>query len=155
MFVPALRLSLRLSASARRAPTFGTDAVKDDQRYGWNGGGVGKFMGKWLRDQKLLSTAKIKDEKQPAVYRDNYDGMLGFPKCSWGAWKTRDVCVVDIRRTPGFTAGYCYGSRVDYIDEQYYASLTEDVNDSQLNLWKVFLFGTDTKPLDNYSNGCG
>jgi hypothetical protein len=155
VFVPALRLSLRLSASARCAPPFGTDAVKDDQRYGRNGGGVGKFMGKRLRDQKLLSMVKIKDEKQPAVYRDNYDGMLGFPKSSWGDWRCATcACVVDIRRTVGFAAGYCYGSRVDYLDEQYYASLTEDAYESQLNQWKVFLFSTNTKPLDNYSNRC-
>ncbi len=54
VFVPSLRRSLRLSASARCAPLFGTDFIKDDQRYGWNGG-VGKFMGKWLRDMKLLT----------------------------------------------------------------------------------------------------
>jgi len=80
--------------------------------YGWNGG-VGKFMGKWLRDQKLLSMVKIKDEKQPAVYPDNYDGMLGFPKSSWGDLETREVSVVDI---PGFAAGYCYSSRVDHVE---------------------------------------
>jgi hypothetical protein len=50
---------------------------------------------------RLLS----KDEKQPAVYPDNDDGMLGFPKPSWGDWETRDVYVVDFRQTPEFAAG--------------------------------------------------
>jgi uncharacterized protein DUF1329 len=147
VFVPALRRSLRLSASARCAPLFGSDYIKDDQRYGWNGG-VGKFMGKWLRDMKLLTLVTM-DHKLPASL-DNYDGMLGWPKPSWGDWETRDAYVVDIRRSPEFAAGYCYGSRVDYIDKQYYTSLAEDIYDAQLQLWKVFVFSTATKNLDNY-----
>ncbi len=149
VFVPALRRSLRLSASARCAPLFGTDAIKDDQRYGWNGG-VGKFMGKWLRDQKLLTLVKLKDNKIPAVYPGNYYEPLGFPKPSFGDWEIRDASVVDIRRSPEFATGYCYGSRVDYIDKQYYTNLAQDVYDAQLQLWKVFVFSTDTKDLDNY-----
>ncbi len=147
VFVPALRRSLRLSASARCSPLFGTDLIKDDQRYGWNGG-VGKFMGKWLRDQKLLSLVTM-DTKLP-VSLANYDGFLGFPKPSFGDWETRDVNVVDIRRSPEFATGYCYGSRVDYIDSQYYTSLAEDVYDGQMQLWKVYMISTATKNFDNY-----
>ena len=147
VFVPALRRSLRLSASARCAPLFGTDAIKDDQRYGWNGG-VGKFMGKWLRDMKLLTLVTM-DTKLPASLA-NYDGGLGWPKPSWGDWETRDAYVVDIRRSPEFAAGYCYASRVDYIDKQYYTSMAEDVYDSQLQLWKIYVFSTATKNFDNY-----
>ena len=61
---------------------------------------------------------KTKDEKQPTVYLDDYDGMLGFPKSSRGHWETREAYVVDVRRSPEFPPGYCYGSRVDYIDKQ-------------------------------------
>jgi hypothetical protein len=147
VFVPALRRSLRLSASARCAPLFGSDAIKDDQRYGWNGG-VGKFMGKWLRNMKLLTLVTM-DNKLPASLA-NYDGVLGWPKPSWGDWETRDAYVVDIRRSPEFAAGYCYGSRVDYIDSQYYTSLAEDVYDSQLQLWKIYVVSTNTKNFDNY-----
>ncbi len=147
VFVPALRRSLRLSASARCAPLFGTDAIKDDQRYGWNGG-VGKFMGKWLRDMKLLTMLTM--DPKIASNMANWDGMLAFPKPSWGEWETRDVYVVDIRRVPEFATGYCYGSRVDYIDKQYYTSLAEDVYDAQLQLWKIYLFETETKNFDNY-----
>jgi Protein of unknown function (DUF1329) len=148
IFVPSLRRTLRVSATARCAPLFGTDYIKDDQRYGWNGG-VGKFVGTWLRDQKLLTLVKM-NEKEVAVFPDNYDGFLGWPKPSWGDWETRDVYVDDIRRAPEFRPGYCYGSRVDYIDKQYYTSLAEDIYDSNLKLWKVFLINTDSKPLDNY-----
>jgi hypothetical protein len=147
VFVPALRRSLRLSASARCSPLFGSDAIKDDQRYGWNGG-VGKFMGKWLRDMKLLSLVTM-DGKLAADIK-NWDGFISFPKPSWGDWETRDVNVVDIRRLPEFATGYCYGSRVDYIDKQYYTSLAEDIYDSQLQLWKIYVFETSTKNFDNY-----
>jgi hypothetical protein len=147
VFVPSLRRSLRLSASARCSPLFGTDYIKDDQRYGWNGG-VGKFMGKWLRDMELLTLVTM-DNKLPASLA-NWDGMLGWPKPSWGDWETRDAYVVDIRRVPEFAAGYCYGSRVDYIDKQYYTSLAEDIYDTQLQLWKIIVFSTNTKQLDNY-----
>jgi uncharacterized protein DUF1329 len=147
VFVPALRRSLRLSASARCAPLFGSDAIKDDQRYGWNGG-VGRFMGKWLRDMKLL-TLVMMDSKVPASLT-NWDGALGWAKPSWGDWETRDAYVVDIRRSPEFAAGYCYGSRVDYIDKQYYTSMAEDIYDSQLQLWKIYVFATAPKNFDNY-----
>jgi hypothetical protein len=147
VFVPALRRSLRLSASARCAPLFGSDAIKDDQRYGWNGG-VGKFMGKWLRDMKLLTLVEM-DPKLPASLA-NWDGMLGWTKPSWGDWETRDVYVDDIRRSPEFAPGYCYGSRVDYIDKQYYTSLAEDIYDSQLQLWKIYIINTAAKAIDNY-----
>jgi hypothetical protein len=76
--------------------------------------------------------------------------MLGWAKPSWGDWETRDVYVDDIRRSPEFATGYCYGSRVDYIDKQYYTSLAEDVYDSQLQLWKIYVFATATKNFDNY-----
>jgi len=61
VFLPALRRSLRLSSSARCAPVLGSDFVKDDQRVGWNGG-VGKFEGTWLRDQKVAHP--LRDERQ-------------------------------------------------------------------------------------------
>ena len=38
VFVPALRRSLRLSATARCSPLLGSDMIHDDQRGGYNGG---------------------------------------------------------------------------------------------------------------------
>jgi hypothetical protein len=153
VFVPALRRSLRLSSSARCSPLLGTDMVKDDQRVGWNGG-VGKFVGKWLRDQKLLTMAKI-DGKVAGVFPGNFDGMLGWAKPSWGDWETRDVYVDDIRRIPELNAGYCYGSRVDYIDKQYYQNLAEDIYDSNMKLWKVVWVGVSAGTIDNYGEQFG
>jgi hypothetical protein len=153
VFVPALRRSLRLSSSARCGPLLGTDMVRDDQRVGWNGG-VGKFVGKWLRDQKLLTMVTI-DPKVPGHFPDAYDGVLGWPKPSWGNWETRDVYVVDIRRIPELNAGYCYGSRIDYVDKQYYANLAEDIYDSNMKLWKVVWVGLTPGPIDNYGQQFG
>jgi hypothetical protein len=117
VFVPSLRRSLRLSSSARCAPVLGSDFVKDDQRVGWNGG-VGKFEGTWLRDQKLLTLFNM-NGNAAGTFPGEYGGMLGWPKPSWGDWETRDTYVVDIHRSPSLAAGYCYGKRIDYIDKQY------------------------------------
>jgi hypothetical protein len=148
-FVPALRRSLRLSSSARCAPLLGSDMVKDDQRVGWNGG-VGKFEGKWLRDQKILTLEQM-NGKAAGVFPGQYDGMLGWPKPSWGEWNTRDVYVVDVRRIPSLAAGYCYGKRIDYVDKQYYGNVAEDIYDSNMKLWKVVWTAGEPAAFDNYS----
>jgi hypothetical protein len=152
-FVPALRRSLRLSSSARCAPLLGSDMVKDDQRVGWNGG-VGKFVGKWLRDQKLLTLVEM-NPKAPGNFPAEYDGMLGWPKPSWGEWETRDTYVVDVRRIPELAPGYCYGKRIDYVDKQYYGNVAEDIYDSNMKLWKVVWIGSTPGVLDNYGEQLG
>ncbi|MGA2411441.1 MAG: DUF1329 domain-containing protein [Candidatus Binataceae bacterium] len=152
-FVPALRRSLRLSSSARCAPLLGSDMVKDDQRVGWNGG-VGKFEGTYLRDQKLLTLVGM-NGKAAGTFPAEYDGMLGWPKPSWGNWETRDVYVVDIHRIPSMSAGYCYGKRIDYIDKQYYSNLAEDIYDSNLKLWKVMWVGQSPAQFDSYGEQSG
>jgi hypothetical protein len=153
VFVPALRRSLRLSSSARCSPLFGTDMVKDDQRVGWNGG-VGKFDGNFLREQKLLSLVGM-TRKPPGTFPAEYDGMLGWPKPSWGDWETRNVYVVDVHRIPSLAQGYCYGKRVMYTDKQYYQALAEDIYDSNMKLWKVVWVGLSPGPLDNYGEQMG
>ena len=152
-FVPALRRSLRLSSSARCAPLLGSDMIKDDQRVGWNGG-VGKFVGKWLRDQKILTLAQM-NPKAPGNFPGEYDGILGWPKPDWGEWETRDAYVVDVRRIPELSAGYCYGSRVDYVDKQYYGNIAEDIYDSNMKLWKVMWVASTPTQLDNYGEQLG
>jgi hypothetical protein len=152
-FVPALRRSLRLSSSARCAPLLGSDMVKDDQRVGWNGG-VGKFEGTWLRDQKLLTLVEM-NGKAAGNYPNEYDGLLGFAKPSWGNWETRDAYVVDVHRIPSLAPGYCYGKRIDYIDKQYYGNIAEDIYDSNQKLWKVVWTASAPAQLDNYGEQLG
>ncbi|HKV54191.1 MAG TPA: DUF1329 domain-containing protein [Candidatus Binataceae bacterium] len=152
-FVPALRRSLRLSSSARCAPLLGSDMVKDDQRVGWNGG-VGKFEGTWLRDQKILTLVNM-NPKAPGNFPAEYDGTLGWPKPSWGNWETREASVVDVRRIPSLAPGYCYGKRVDYVDKQYYGNIAEDIYDSNMKLWKVMWVASTPTQLDNYGEQSG
>jgi hypothetical protein len=111
VFVPALRRSVRLSSSARCSPLLGSDFVRDDQRVGWNGG-VGKFEGTRLRDQKLLTLFDM-NGKAAGTFPGEYDGAMRWPKPSWGEWETRDTYLVDIHRIPSLAAGYCYGKRID------------------------------------------
>ncbi|MGH7932415.1 MAG: DUF1329 domain-containing protein [Candidatus Binataceae bacterium] len=152
-FVPALRRSLRLSSSARCAPLLGSDMVKDDQRVGWNGG-VGKFEGTYLRDQKLLTLFDM-NGKAAGTFPAEYDGMLGWPKPSWGDWETRDTYVVDIHRIPSLAPGYCYGKRIMYSDKQYYGAVAEDLYDSNDKLWKVVWTASTPGKLDNYGEQPG
>jgi hypothetical protein len=147
-FVPSLRRSLRLSSAARCAPLLGADLIKDDQRVGWNGG-VGKFQGEFRQEQPILTLWNV-DSKVAAQFPGEYDGMLGWPKPSWGDWEVRNADVVDVRRVPSLNPGYCYGSRVMYIDKQYYQTLAEDIYDSNQKLWKVMFEGGAQAPYENY-----
>ena len=153
VFIPALRRALRLSSSARCSPVLGTDIVRDDQRVGWNGG-VGKFMGKWLRDQKIL-TLQSANNKIAGDFPAEFDGFLGWPKPSWGDWETRDTYVIDVRRVPSLAPGYCYGSRVMYVDKQYYQTLHEDIYDANMKLWKIYFAVFAPAPFRNYSTQMG
>ncbi len=51
--------------------------------------------------------------------------------------------------------GYCYGSRVDYVDKQYYGNIAEDIYDSNMKLWKVMWVASTPAQLDNYGEQVG
>jgi hypothetical protein len=38
--------------------------------------------------------------KMAGSFPAEYDGVLGWPKPSWGQWETRDASVVDVSRVP-------------------------------------------------------
>ncbi|MGH7841927.1 MAG: DUF1329 domain-containing protein [Candidatus Binataceae bacterium] len=152
-FVPALRRSLRLSTAARCSPLLGSDMVKDDQRVGWNGG-VGKFEGDFLREQPILSLVNM-NPQYSGKFPEEYDGLLGWPKPSWGTWETRDVDVIKIHRVPSINPGYCYGQRVMYIDKQYYQTLAEDLYDTNQKLWKVVIVSLASGPFVKFGDQMG
>jgi Protein of unknown function (DUF1329) len=154
VFVPALRRSLRLSATARCSPLFGSDMIKDDQRGGYNGG-ITLFNADFLGTRKMLANTDLTmaDGNFPA----EYDMPLGWAKPSWGGWQVRQTNVLDIRRIPSMRQGYCYGSKVMYIDTQFYHQVWEDIYDGNLKLWKIvaiqlhpseFVPGEGPSPLD-------
>jgi Protein of unknown function (DUF1329) len=134
VFVPALRRSLRLSASARCSPLLGSDMIHDDQRGGYNGG-LSVFDADYLGSRKILAITDLTDAD--GIYPGEYDGQLGWSKPSWGPWSLRKVYVIDVRRVPSLRQGYCYGSRVMYIDQQFMHPLWEEIYDSNLKLWKI------------------
>ncbi|HZO80653.1 MAG TPA: DUF1329 domain-containing protein [Candidatus Binataceae bacterium] len=133
VFVPALRRTMRLSVSARCAPLLGSDMTHDDQKTGFNGGFV-NFQANWLGDRKILGQMELTtaDGKFP----ENYDLPLGWAKPSWGKWSLRDAYIIDVRRIPALSAGYCYGKRVMFLDKQTIAPLWIELYDSNMQPWK-------------------
>jgi hypothetical protein len=134
VFVPALRRSLRLSATARCAPLFGSDMIKDDQRGGYNGG-ITIFNADFLGSRNILANTELTEAE--GNFPAQYDMPLGWAKPSWGGWQLRQTDIIDIRRIQSMRPGYCYGSKVIYTDHQFYHQLWEEIYDSNLKLWKI------------------
>jgi hypothetical protein len=141
VFVPALRRSLRLAISARCAPAAGSDLVLDDYFTPGFNGGLALFDATYLGHRKSLilegdfthDTGKIPED---------WDMPLGFPKPSWGKWQVRDNDIIDVRRIPTENAGYCYGSRIMYVDSIYHYAGWLDIFDVNLKHWKIQYWGS-------------
>jgi hypothetical protein len=137
VFVPALRRSLRLAVTARCAPVAGSDFVQDDYNTKGFNGGLALFDSKYLGTRKILALANDY-ANVTGDFPNNWAMPLGWPKPSWGAFELRDVDLVDIRRVPSERAGYCYGSRIIYVDQAYTFSDWTEIYDQNLELWKIF-----------------
>ncbi len=144
-FIPALRRTLRLSASARCSPIFGTDYTRDDARGGFNGG-IATFEAKWLHDQKILALSHI--TTAVGTYPAEYDMPLGFAKPSWGPWEVRNTYVLDVRKIPDESKGYCYGKRIMYVDKVFMHEDWTDLYDANMKLWKVLQLGAAPKKIN-------
>src|SRR5579863_122236 len=145
VFVPALRRSLRLSVSARCAPIYGSDWTNDDAKtIGFNGG-TSLFNGTMLGERKIIGLMDYNQEY--SQFPKNWDMPLGFYKPSWGKWQVRDVYVDDIRRVPSERTGYCYGSRIMYLDKEFFYSLWTDLYDSNMKLWKAQFWAPRVRPV--------
>jgi hypothetical protein len=139
VYVPALRRSLRLSVSARCSPVYGSDWTNDDAKtIGFNGG-TSMFDAVMLGERKIL--ALIDYNQKYASFPANWQMPLGFPRPSWGKWQLRDVYVIDVRRIPTERLGYCYGSRIMYVDKEFFYTLWNDLYDSNMKLWKTQFWG--------------
>lgn len=140
VFVPALRRSLRLSVSARCAPAAGSDFVLDDYKTVGFNGGLALFNANYLGRRKLVSL--VDDySTETGKFPQDWDMPLGFPKPNWGKWQARDVDIIDVRRIPSEAAGYCYGSRIMYVDSNFHYATWIDIYDANLQLWKIFWLG--------------
>jgi Protein of unknown function (DUF1329) len=133
VFKPQLRRYEPVSSSARCIPSAGTDATRDDYRYGFNGQ-LPTFQAKFLGEKKILA---LIDYPGPGFPADFYM-PLGWPKPSWAKWQLRDVYVIEVKKIPSEAAGYCYGKRIMYVDKQSDAPLWEDLYDSKMNFWKIY-----------------
>jgi hypothetical protein len=138
VFVPSLRRSLRLSATARCSPLFGSDMIKDDQRVGFNGG-LAIFHPDYLGTRKIITNTELTNAS--GAFPREYDLPLGFAKPSWGTWQVRPMNIIDTRRIPNSRAGYCYGSKIMYVDAQFGQQMWEDIYDANLKLWKIVDIG--------------
>jgi hypothetical protein len=138
MYVPSLRRWSRASLSSRCSPMVGTDYVQDDfKRVGFNGG-LGLFDAQFLEHRRILALAG--NYTPPGgEFPLNYYMPIAWPRPSWGTWQVRDVDVIDVRRIPAASSGYCYGKRIIYEDSQIHYALWEDAYDHKMRLWKVAL----------------
>jgi len=176
-FVPALRRVLRLSPAAVCSPIAGTDVTNDDDcSNGSNCQQLPLFAATLLGEKKVLAIANLKLESliasfttalgDPKYWYTNPDEIkpLGgwlMPRPSAASWELRDVYVVAVRRLPSLRKGYCYGTRVFYIDKENWHSISPDLWDSQQRYWKggTYFFtalpipGTNGDVADTISEG--
>jgi hypothetical protein len=141
VFVPALRRSLRLSTTARCSPAQGTDWTYDDAKTNGFNGTTAIFTGDFLGDREILTLAAFNQDG--AVFPDGYLMPLGFPKPSWGKWELRRMAVDDVHRIPSESAGYCYSSRIMYVEKELWNSDWVDLFDSNRKLWKSIAYYND------------
>lgn len=145
LFVPALRRSLRLSSAARCSPSIGSDYTQDDARNTLFNTTPARFDATFLRDQQILSITQS-DPKQFGNPNSYYQPVF-FPKPVVGNWELRDVHVIDARRIPSQSSGYCYGKKIMYLDSESYITLWEDLYDQNMKLWKCALGGAIAYPI--------
>jgi Protein of unknown function (DUF1329) len=142
VFVPSLRRSLRLSASARCSPLFGSEWTNDDAKINGFNGGTAIFDADFLGDRKQIELVQLNSSS--GDFPGNYAMPLGFPKPSWGKWEIRDATVIDAHRIPSETKGYCYGNRVLWVDKEFWLPYWVDLFDSSHKLWKVAAYENAT-----------
>jgi hypothetical protein len=141
IFVPALRRSLRLSSSSRCSPVFGFDWTYDDAKTNGFNGSTSVYTGDYLGDRKILTLAEFNTDG--GAFPQGYDMPLGWPKPSWGKWELRPMSIIDVHRIPSEAAGYCYSSRVMYVDKEFWDGDWVDLYDANHKLWKSIAYFND------------
>jgi hypothetical protein len=141
VFVPALRRSLRLSATSRCSPVFGFDWAYDDANGNGFNGSTSIFTADFLADRNIISLVGF--DQEGAEFPGGYDMPMAFPKPSWGKWSIRPMSIIDAHRIPSESSGYCYSSRVMYIDKEYWGATYVDLYDANHKLWKMIDYFAD------------
>jgi hypothetical protein len=132
VFLPSLRRSLRLTTAARCSPLVGSDYTQDDERSMNLQPPI--FQARFLGYKKILVGYPL---NPGYTIHANYYKPLYFPSPKAVVWMLRPVAVLDIRRVPSMQAGYCYGSRMAFIDQQTWQPIWMDLYDTALHLWKI------------------
>jgi len=135
LFVPALRRTLRLSSAARCSPVFGSDATNDDTRHGAFNGNITKFDADYVGEKQILEMPNPDPIKSGFI--ENFVPPMYFPKPEIGKWEVRGVDVINVKRIPSLSSGYCYGSRVLYCDKESHNAMWDELYDTNMKLWKV------------------
>jgi Protein of unknown function (DUF1329) len=140
VFVPSLRRSLRLSASARCAPLLGSDYTADDLSY-FNGSipdfdykllGEGNFLTMVHFTGPPIADAGVEDFPK-YVYPVSY-----WPRPYVGKFEVRDTYVMEITPKVGVLGGnYCYSKRLLYIDKETMVGIWMDLWDHGGKFWKT------------------
>ncbi len=131
VFVPSLRRSIRLTTAARCSPLVGSDYTQDDERSMNLQPPI--FQSKFLGYKKIL----VGYPEPGYVKTANYYKPLYFPTPDAVKWQVRTVALLDLRRLPSKEAGYCYGSRMAFIDKETWQPIWMDLYDVGLKLWKI------------------
>jgi hypothetical protein len=149
-----VRLSLAFVVMVR-LPSWPSDLAQDDAQVSGFNGGIAFFDATYLKRKTI--TALTGAHNYLAVgqnFPHNFFQPIMFPPPSMGAWQVRDSDVLDIRRVPSESSGYCYGKRILYIHTYYHTGHWDDLYDSNMKLWKVALLAVpDAAKVPGVSGG--
>jgi len=149
VFLPSLRRSLRLSASARCAPIAGTDWANDDSKDGMNRIPT-QFKVDLIGDKKILALVH-EDGTLRGDPKNFYTGHSSpFHKAVTGKWELRDVWVIDEAPLPSLVNGYCYSHDIFYIDKELYALVQNEYYDRSGKLWKIQISNRTQDPVNGF-----
>jgi hypothetical protein len=161
-YVPALRRVLRLSPAAVCAPVVGSDTLNDDNCTNiGNCQQVPLFNAKYLGEKKALFMVHMVPDALMSVGPDQMPlekyfystpsdiaaAGFAFPKPSAGTWELRDVYLISLRRIPSLTKGYCYGTRLFWVDKDSWHTINAEYWDAQQKLWMCQFFQFTQMPI--------
>jgi Protein of unknown function (DUF1329) len=152
-FVPSLRRPLRLSASARCAPSVGTDAALEDQRAGFNLL-VSDMVAQPVAHKMTLMMNHLEpkfptliDFLDPKLFHQwGVDQGVAWPIAP-NKWELEETYIIDVKRVPSKLAGYCYGNRRVNLDAVDYQMSGEELSDMNGKPWKLFFM--NKRPRSN------
>jgi Protein of unknown function (DUF1329) len=137
-----------LSASSRCSPVLGFDWTNDDAKFNFFNGSTSIYTADYLGDRRILNLT-VWDDTQGGRFPEGWDMPLGFPKPSWGKWELRHSAIIDAHRIASEAAGYCYSSRIMYVERAMWLADWVEGYDTAHKLWKFFWYGNEVGDVPN------